>query len=306
MQSIAQWNHVTRQYGNIYAAKDVTLSLPAGEAIALVGHNGAGKTTLIKLMLGLIKPNRGEVLALGENPSGQAGAQVRRHLGFLSENVAFHGAMTAHELMRFYCGLKKQSPARNAELLEQVGISHAAHRRISTYSKGMRQRLGIAQALIGSPKLLLLDEPTSGLDPASRLEVFALIDRMRAAGVTVLVSTHQLAEIEHHVDRIAVMHRGALIAYGKLDELRTDAGAEVRFLLTLQAGQKEPVIQSLPATAHYQSNDDTSLQIVLPAQEKMTVLKQLLNHDGVIDIKINDVGLPELYDRLISPYKEVA
>lgn len=306
MHSIAQWINVTRQYGKIYAAKDVTLSLPAGEAIALVGHNGAGKTTLIKLMLGLIQPNHGQVLALGENPSGQAGAQVRRHLGFLSENVAFHGAMTAHELMRFYCGLKKQSPARNSELLEQVGISHAANRRISTYSKGMRQRLGIAQALIGEPKLLLLDEPTSGLDPASRLEVFALIDRMRASGVTVLVSTHQLAEIEHHVDRIAVMHRGELIADGVLDELRTDAQAEVRFFLTLRAGHRQQLISLLPTQAHYQSNEDTSLEIVLPAHDKMALLKTLANHEAVVDIKIQDVGLPELYDRLISPYKEVA
>jgi|SRR5690625_620167 len=306
MQSIAHWDNVTRRYGKIYAAKDVSLSLPPGQAIALVGHNGAGKTTLIKLMLGLTKPNTGQVRALGEDPSGQAGAQVRRHLGFLSENVAFHGAMTANELMRFYCGLKRQSPDRNDELLEQVGLSQAANRRISTYSKGMRQRLGIAQALIGEPRLLLLDEPTSGLDPASRLEVFALIDRMRAAGVTVLVSTHQLAEIEHHVDRIAVMHRGQLIADGVIDDLRTDAQAEVKFKLKLQAGQLDALVALIPEHAHHQSSDENSLEIVLPAHEKMSLLKRLLEHDGVQDVRIYDVGLPELYDRLISRYQEAA
>ncbi|HLS16710.1 MAG TPA: ABC transporter ATP-binding protein [Paenalcaligenes sp.] len=306
MQSIAHWDNVTRRYGKIYAAKEVTLSLPPGQAIALVGHNGAGKTTLIKLMLGLIKPSSGQVRALGEDPSGQAGADVRRHLGFLSENVAFHGAMTATELMRFYCGLKRQPTDRNAELLDQVGLSHAANRRIATYSKGMRQRLGIAQALIGAPRLLLLDEPTSGLDPASRLEVFALIDRMREAGVTVLVSTHQLAEIEHHVDRIAVMHRGQLIADGVLDDLRTDAQAEVKFQLRLDPGHLDAIVNSLPAHAHHHSNEESSIEIVLPAHEKMPLLKSLLAHDYVRDIKIRDVGLPELYDRLISRYQEAA
>src|SRR5690625_3427895 len=173
--------------------------------------------------------------------------------------------MTATELMRFYCGLKRQPTDRNAELLDQVGLSHAANRRIATYSKGMRQRLGIAQALIGAPRLLLLDEPTSGLDPASRLEVFALIDRMREAGVTVLGSTHALAEIEHHVDRIAVMHRGQLIADGVLDDLRTDAQAEVNFQLRLDPGPLDAIVNSLPAHAHQLSDVDNSNSIVFPA-----------------------------------------
>lgn len=306
MQSIASWENVTRRYGKIIAASDVNLTLPPGKAIALVGHNGAGKTTLIKLMLGLIKPSSGRVLALGEDPSGSAGAQVRRHLGFLSENVAFHSAMTANELMSFYCGLKRQSPDRNGELLEQVGISHAANRRISTYSKGMRQRLGIAQALIGKPRLLLFDEPTSGLDPASRTEVFELIDRMRASGVTVLVSTHQLAEIENHVDSIAVMHRGILIASGTLDDLRSGAQAEVKMRLLIEQGKTDQILSSLPSTVHCTFSDATSVELVTPALEKMSLLKMLLTHNFIHDIKIYDVGLPELYERLVSKHQEAA
>src|SRR5699024_1205648 len=129
---------------------------------------------------------------------------------------------------------------------------------------------------------------------------------MRESGVTVLVSTHQLAEIEHHVDRIAVMHRGALIADGVLDDLRTDAQAEVKFQLRLKPGHLKAVANTLPTHAHAHSNEESNLEIVLPAQEKMHLLKSLLTHDCILDIKIRDVGLPELYDRLISRYQEEA
>jgi energy-coupling factor transporter ATP-binding protein EcfA2 len=159
--------------------------LHPGEATALVGHNGAGKTTLIKLLLGLVRPSQGSVSVLGVDPAGRQGAEARRALGFLPENVAFHGAMTGTELMNFYARLKGQPVSRNRDLLARVGLAEAADRRVSTYSKGMRQRLGLAQTLIGDPRLLLLDEPTSGLDPASRAEVFDMIDRLRADGATI-------------------------------------------------------------------------------------------------------------------------
>ena len=195
MTAVAQWNAVTRRYREVTAVADVSLSLEAGQATALVGHNGAGKTTLIKLLLGLVRPSAGTVSIGGADPAGRQGAKARRAIGFLPENVAFHGAMTGHELMGFYARLKGASPARNAELLARVGILDAAQRRVGTYSKGMRQRLGIAQALIGEPRLLLFDEPTSGLDPASREQVYATIERLRAEGATVLISTHALAEV---------------------------------------------------------------------------------------------------------------
>jgi ABC-type multidrug transport system ATPase subunit len=195
-----------------------------GEATALVGHNGAGKTTLIKLLLGLIRPSAGSVRVLDVDPAGRQGAEARRALGFLPENVAFHGAMSGTELMKFYARLKGQPVSRNRDLLARVGLAEAADRRVSTYSKGMRQRLGLAQTLIGDPRLLLLDEPTSGLDPASRAEVFDMIDKLRADGATVLVSTHALAEVGERVDRVAVLHQGGLLRAGSLAELRRETG----------------------------------------------------------------------------------
>ena len=228
MTCVAEWSAVTKRYRGVTAVENVSLGLEAGEATALVGHNGAGKTTLIKLLLGLIRPNDGSVRISGVDPAGHRGAQARRAIGFLPESVAFHDAMTGDELMAFYARLKGEPRQRNAELLARVGIADAAHRRVATYSKGMRQRLGIAQALIGEPRLLLFDEPTSGLDPASRRDVYVMIDTLRDSGATVLISTHALAEVENRVDRVAIMHCGRLLAAGTLAELRHGVAAEQR------------------------------------------------------------------------------
>src|SRR5690606_30910216 len=194
MTSVAEWSAARKQYGTITAVRDVSLALELGEVIALVGHNGAGKTTLIKLLLGLIRPTAGTVRLLGADPASRGGADARLGIGFLPESIAFHGSMTGLELMDFYSRLKGQPRRANRDLLARVGLTEAANRRVGTYSKGMRQRLGIAQALIGDPKLLIFDEPTSGLDPASRSAVYAMIGELRAAGTTVLICTHALSE----------------------------------------------------------------------------------------------------------------
>ena len=304
MSVIAQWNDVTRRYGAVVAVQEVGLALHAGEATALVGHNGAGKTTLIKLLLGLVRPDAGTVRVSGVDPAGARGADARRTLGFLPENVAFHGAMTGHELMAFYAGLKGHSPRRNQELLAMVGIADAARRRVSTYSKGMRQRLGIAQALIGEPRLLLFDEPTSGLDPASRIEVFNTIDMLRGSGATVLVCTHALAEVENRVDRVAVMHRGRLLAAGTLDELREDTVPEVRLRVRLRDGDGDgdaaQLLARLPAGSRCTARSEDTLVLGVPAADKMAALRTLAGIEGIEDIHTATPGLEDLYRHLVG------
>lgn len=300
MTPIAQWVEVTKRYGPLVAVEDVCLALRPGEVTALVGHNGAGKTTLIKLLLGLIRPSAGRVEVQGQDPAGRGGAQARRTLGFLPENVAFHGAMTAVELMAFYARLKGCSPAGNADLLARVGIAAAARRRVATYSKGMRQRLGIAQALIGEPRLLLFDEPTSGLDPASRVEVFDTIDGLRAGGATVLVSTHALAEVEQRVDRVAIMHRGHLLAAGTLGELRHGVRAEVRMQLRLRPQAATDVAARLPAGLRCTARAD-GLAIELPRARKMEVLHAIAGLGAEVeDVEIATPGLEALYRDLVE------
>jgi Cu-processing system ATP-binding protein len=298
---VAEWSNVAKRYGRLVAVEGVSLALNAGEVTALVGHNGAGKTTLIKLLLGLIRPDAGQVRIGGADPAGRGGAPARRAIGFLPENVAFHGAMTAVELMGFYARLKGAPVSRNHELIERVGLAEAAHRRVGTYSKGMRQRLGLAQALIGAPRLLLFDEPTSGLDPASREDVYATVEALRADGATVLISTHALAEVGLRVDRIATMHRGRLLAAGTLDELRHGIAADVRMRVRVRPCTTAVVLDALPAGARCTGRSDAELTLAVDAGAKMRVLRMLaLAGETVEDVELAVPGLPELYAQLVA------
>ena len=307
MSSVVEWREATKRYRGVTAVENVSLSLEAGEATALVGHNGAGKTTLIKLLLGLIRPSAGRVLIGGVDAAGRGGADARRKIGFLPESVAFHGAMTGTELMAFYAKLKGEPRERNAELLERVGIADAAHRRVATYSKGMRQRLGIAQALIGAPRLLLFDEPTSGLDPASRRDVYQMIDALRGSGATVLISTHALAEVENRVDRAAIMHRGRLLAAGTLDQLRHGVEAEVPLKLRVRHCSTGQVIAALPPGVRCAERSDSTLTLYAAPGAKMAALRAVAQAgDLVEDVEVRSPGLQELYDHLVGAAERAA
>jgi len=221
---------VTKRFGKVEAVRAASFDLQQGETVALVGHNGAGKTTLIKLMLGLIRPTSGSIEVLGDDPAaGQFAA--RRQLGFLPENVAFNPGLTGRETLAFYARLKGQPAFAIAPLLDRVGLTLAADRRVGTYSKGMRQRLGLAQALLGEPRVLLLDEPTTGLDPALRQSFYDTVEELRGRGATVLLSSHALTELEERAGRVIIMNRGIKVADGSLGELRRIARLPTRIRL---------------------------------------------------------------------------
>ncbi len=223
---------VVKRYGDREVIKEIDLGILPGECIALVGHNGAGKTTLVKLLLGMIAPESGNVQVFGRSPIGREAVRARANIGFLPESVAFSGTLSGREMLIFYARLKGQPVADCAPMLARVGLEEAAARRVKTYSKGMRQRLGLAQALLGAPALLLLDEPTSGLDPLSRRDFYDIIDERRAAGATVVLCSHSLTEIEGRTDRVAILSEGRLAACGTLDELREAAGLPITIRLS--------------------------------------------------------------------------
>ncbi|HBJ70599.1 MAG TPA: ABC transporter ATP-binding protein, partial [Alcaligenes faecalis] len=183
----------------------VNFELYPGQCTVLAGHNGAGKSTVIKLILGLIRADEGKVTLLDHDAGSSQAARLRAHIGYLPETVALHPALTGTETLAFYARLKGLPTRDNQALLARVGIAQAAHKRVGTYSKGMRQRLALAQTLLGKPRVLLLDEPTTGLDPASRLLFYEIVQELRDAGATILLSTHALAEMERLADRIIVM-----------------------------------------------------------------------------------------------------
>ncbi len=283
---------LSRRYGRQYAVRELVLTLNASECVGLVGHNGAGKTTLIKMMLGLVRPSAGRVLVLGEDPGGGAATRARRVLGYLPENVALHPSMTGAETLAFYARLKRQPVATNAALLERVGIGEAAHRRVGEYSKGMRQRLGLAQALLGNPRALLLDEPTTGLDPALRRHFYEIIRDLCRDGAMVLLSSHSLAELELEADRVVVMNQGRKVADGSITDLRDLAAIRPRIRLRLPRALRA-VANAPDAWSGWSTASDGALELSCEEDEVASVLRGL--PASARDVEIIRPSLDELY-----------
>lgn len=204
----------------VRALDGLSLQVEAGEVFGLLGPNGAGKTTTFKILLGLIKPTAGSARILGAAISE---VKMRARVGYLPEQPYFYDYLTAREFLA-YCGALCDLPAtearqRAAELLNQVGLAESADKQLRKFSKGMLQRVGLAQALINDPEVLFLDEPMSGLDPLGRREVRDLIVNLRARGKTIFFSSHILTDVEAMCDRVAILNRGRLIESGKLSEI---------------------------------------------------------------------------------------
>lgn len=275
-------DHVSKTFKNFRAVSDMQLSVAQGECIALAGHNGAGKSTLIKMMLGLLMPDSGTIHIHGQSPRDYT---VRRRLGYLPEIVSLYPALNALETLDFFAKLKKVPTRGNRDLLALVGIADAAKRRVGTYSKGMRQRLALAQALLGEPNILFLDEPTTGLDPASRQQFYDLVAQLRARGASILLSTHALAELVGQVDRIVIMKRGHKMADGTLTELRTQAELPTTLLAVTE--------QSLPPP--WQTNGAGQWRRSVSQTEKSAAIAELYAHCTPHDLDILPPTLDDLY-----------
>jgi ABC-2 type transport system ATP-binding protein len=208
---------LTKCYGELVAVDDLTFSLAAGTVTGFLGPNGAGKTTTLRLLLGLAEPDAGEALVFGgryrelEHPA--------RRVGAVLESNDFHPGRSGRDHLRTLALAAEISPARVEEVLALVELDAVAHRRVRTYSLGMRQRLGLAGALLGDPELLVLDEPANGLDPAGVHWLRSFLRRFAEQGRTVLVSSHMLAEVAQTVDEVVIINRGRRVASGRLDEL---------------------------------------------------------------------------------------
>jgi ABC-2 type transport system ATP-binding protein len=215
-----------KRYGRIQALAGVDLHVEEGELVGLLGPNGAGKSTLVKIACGLTRATRGGATICG-SPAGSPAA--RAALGYLAELFRFPGWYRGEEVLALHQRLTGSSggEAERARLLELVGLADARRRKVESMSKGMQQRLGIAQALVGSPRLLLLDEPTSALDPAGRRTVRELLEELRRRGIGVLLNSHLLSEVELVCDRVVILARGRVAAAGSPEELSRPRGVEV-------------------------------------------------------------------------------
>src|SRR3989440_6681382 len=205
---------------SIVAVRDLNLRVEPGEVYGLLGPNGSGKSTTLKIILGLVSPTRGRTKIFGRDSSL---VESREAVGFLPENPYFYKFLTGEETLRFFGKLCRLSGLRLKErvneLLELVGLTNARDQRLGAYSKGMLQRIGLAQALINEPKLLVLDEPTAGVDPAGSRDIRNIIVDLRRRGVSVLLSSHLLSQVQEICDRVGILSKGALVREGRLDEL---------------------------------------------------------------------------------------
>lgn len=295
--NVIEVRHVKKSFGDVQALNDVSLSVERGEVFGLIGHNGAGKSTLFKSMLGLIQPDAGDILINGTPLHGEAFRQVRRRIGYLPENVVFYDNLTGLETLWFFADLKGVAKSECLSVLTTVGLDHAARRRVRGYSKGMRQRLGFAQALLGKPGILFLDEPTTGLDPAGIREFYAIIDNLKQQGATIILTSHILAEIQERVDRLALISSGQIQAVGTVHLLRENLGLPMRIQIVPKPEILPPVLVALEANAfsHIIQNDD-GITVICPRDQKIPLFAALAPYlSDMIDIHIAETSLEDIF-----------
>ncbi|MBI4831804.1 MAG: ABC transporter ATP-binding protein [Candidatus Lindowbacteria bacterium] len=313
-------NNLTKTYRSLFGLRKVTavdnlsLHVEEGEVFGFLGPNGAGKTTTIKILLGILYPTSGECKLFGEQftSSGAfapetAASRLKSSIGYLPEGPYFHEFLTGREVLAFYgrlyglrgADLKK----RIGETLELVGMDYAADRLVQHYSKGMRQRIGLAQALLSDPKLLILDEPTVGLDPIARREIRDLLLKLKALGKTLFICSHELSEVEMVCEKIGIVNRGKLIKYGKLVELAfKDRAVEIHVSSLSENARKK--LEAMKCDIGKHETGLTSIQ--LPARQAVYEILDVLkaNSAEIVEVLSQKESLEDLFIRTVK--EEVA
>lgn len=265
-----------KQFGTVVAVRNLSLRVPRGGVFGLLGPNGSGKTTTIGLLLGLVRPTSGSIRLFGTDVRGAHEAALRR-IGAMVESPAFYPDLSGRANLRYFQGIGAGSTGRSiAELLDLVGLAGRADSKFRTYSLGMKQRLGIAYALLGNPELVFLDEPTNGLDPAGMAEIRELIPRLSRAGHTIVLSSHLLHEVEQVCDDVAILSRGQLLAQGKVRDLLRSQGA-VR-LKTTDDGQARKILGALDWVSSV-SIEEQYLTAGVPPERAGDLTRALCQHD---------------------------
>jgi Cu-processing system ATP-binding protein len=288
---------VTRHYGSVRAVDGVDLKIERGVVFGLLGHNGAGKSTIIRILLGLERPTSGEVridgVALGQGDM----RAVRRQIGYLPEQVVLYDNLTGIETLAFFAALKGVPKSACRAALDRVGLGAVGQRRVGEYSKGMRQRLGLAQALLGSPRLLFLDEPTTALDPEAVRAFYALLRELEADGVTIVLSSHSLSEIQDRVTRLAIMVAGRVRASGTVAELRDHVALPLAVRLTVRpgsAGAIRSMLDGMPVVDL--DSTEGRLSFRCPRDAKMAILAALApRRADVVDIDVQEPSLEDVF-----------
>lgn len=299
MQTVIETKALCKQYGPHTAVDHVELHVPQGCVYGFIGPNGAGKSTTMKMLLGLIHPTAGRVSLLGQDLTEKSRLPLLRQTGSLIESPAGYLHLTAQENLEIVADLKGVPHKDIGRVLDIVHLTQDRNRRVGQYSLGMKQRLGIAMALLGSPKLLILDEPTNGLDPAGIQEMRALIRNMPAAtGATVLISSHLLGEMEQMVEQVGIIDHGHILFEGPLTELQRHSRGNVTLRL-LDPAKAAPILRANGLTAH----SDSCVVTLPPLQDALLadlVQKLAACGAGVVELTPHTKTLEEIFLSLTS------
>ncbi len=288
-----------KEFGKTVAVRGLNLEVPRGEVFGFLGPNGAGKTTSIKMFLGLVAPTSGNIRILGEEP---AKTEIRSRLGFLPEHFRFHEWLTGQEFLtlhgRLYSIPSARLTARIEELLELVGLAEFRHKQLRTYSKGMLQRIGLAQALLNRPELVFLDEPTSGLDPVGRRLVRDIIRSLKTEGTTVFLNSHLLSEVEITCDRVAFIKFGEVLRVSSLSSL-----VDGETTLTARVHNLSP--ESLPGLSAWAKDirlDGNTLHMVVLDEESLPAINRYLVESGaqVYAFSPQKMSLEDLFIQVVG------
>jgi Cu-processing system ATP-binding protein len=295
-ENIILLEQVNKNYQQLAALRNINLKLAAGEVLGLFGHNGAGKTTMMKLILGIIKAGSGKVSVFGVDPQNKKAWNSRKKIGYLPENVSFYDQLTGFEVLTYFARLKSADKKQVPQLLEKVGLSFAENRPVKTYSKGMRQRLGLAQAFLGDPKLLLLDEPTVGLDPTATKEFYTSVDQLKSNGASILLCSHILPGIEQHIDRAMILSGGKSVAIGTLSTLRDIAQLPV----SIKTQGINDALQDNKNLAPFMVSPN---QLHVPESEKINVIRELMTFKNMTDLQVETPTLAQIYQYFLENNK---
>jgi len=291
--------HLRKIFGSNVAVSDLTLTVERGEVFGFLGPNGAGKTTSVKMLLGLIAPTAGEMRLLGVSAKDH---RIRQRIGFLPEHFRFHDWLTASEFLRLHAALYRMPETvirqRVPELLELVGLSQHAAQRLRGFSKGMLQRIGLAQALLNEPDLIILDEPTSGLDPVGRRLVRDIIRGLKQRGATVFLNSHLLSEVEITCDRVAFIKHGQVLQISSLQTL-----VEGELSVQVRAHPLTPqVVAGLSRWSQSVRADGDHLMFTLPGEADLPAVNRYLVEQGVdvFSLQPQKVSLEDLFIQVVG------
>lgn len=308
MEFVIEAEHLSKTYKTegkkLVALDDLNLKIEKGQIFGFIGPNGAGKTTSIKLFLGLIHPTSGTVRVMGK-PAGSPEAMEK--IGYLSEIAYYYKFLEAKTLLKYYASLKmlskEEAEKRIDSNLKLVGLYDRRNDKLKGYSKGMLQRFGIALSLLGNPELLILDEPTSGLDPIGRKEVKDIIKRLKAKGITIFLSSHNLSEVERLCDSIGIINKGKMVSNNKIsDFLSYDKNV---YTMTIQDKNKKVENILKEKNIKVEETEDLHLRITLPSNDIPEIFKLITSNEGIIVNTIPGYGdLEETFFNLIAPQKD--